>query len=265
MSAIASQGWVKDLFKKVINNLNAKYCSADKPDIYREEILYVNKRPIELQSSITFYVNGNTGNNATGDGTQTKPLKSLSRVREMLPQNINDYRVTIYVEGNLSGLGTQYFGSFTCGEIFLKMVNNPVFYNINFYRIQHLIIQGDFTINYTNTEATDYGFGLQVYDSQIWYEPGTVGLTINGVKNYHTRGIYVALGSVFSTAYATTNIITIKNCVQPVVAEFYGHFFVGKLVGSGNSEASQAGCGGRISYTQISGMSTGTYAGGRIN
>lgn len=258
---LATKEWVIDLVKKVINKGVLKNV-FNKSKL--NNTLYANNYPLAQTGAIEVWVDGTNGNDSTGDGTKENPFKTLNYLRTIIPHTSTDSTLTIHVTGNFPAV--QYFGNFGGRYFIIYMEGNPTFYKLHFYRTTYIEIRGDFTINYNNNENTAYGSALDLNAVNVWYTPGTNGLIITGRNANNSRGIYLSIGASFSTPYDPAAYkVTIKNCWQGVMAEFLSNVYIAYAIGSGNTTGLVAGCGAHIYYMKQSGMSTSTYANGKIN
>lgn len=211
------------------------------------ELESIGSMPNETDSTI--YVSA-AGNDASGDGSESYPFRTIQHAVDFLPKNIANKEITINVASGtyaesvtISGFsgGTLRFafGSVTINE--LQVFESCV------------ILSG--TALTIAASGKTYGVYLHRGANVICQIP----LTINGAVN----GIYAAYGSTFESR----NAITINSCTYAATAIYSSYVYISALAGSRNNNGIQAAAG-IVSFGSIdSAMASTLYvtsAGGRI-
>lgn len=191
-----------------------------------------------------------SGNDASGDGSESYPYKTIQHAIDCTPKNLDGNEITInvasgtYAEeleiaGFYGGTLRFSFGSVTISEM-------QIFES-------HVILSG--TSLTIAASGKTYGMHCHRGANVICQ----IALTINGAVN----GLYVAYGSRF----AGRNTITINSCTYAISAIYAGYAYVLSLTGSRNNNGIQA-AGGIVSVGTIEAAMAstlyGTSAGGRI-
>ena len=159
MSAIASQGWVKDLLKKC---LKQQYVSINKSI---DGVLYADSYPLILTKNITVYVDYDNGSDITGDGSSTKPFQTWDYVDTLLPKNMGGNSISLYIKGTnfVTNKTHLIFRGFNNGFFQLYPQNTPTFYRISISNCKCFYILSN--CNFTLTaETTQWIAPLTIYD-----------------------------------------------------------------------------------------------------
>jgi hypothetical protein len=199
--------------------------------------------------NMTVYVS-TSGNDASGDGTESYPYRTIQKAINSLPKNLNDKEITINVaSGTYSEavLVSGFYGGilrFAFGTVTVKTFS---VYDCG------VILAGTSLALSANGET--YGFYVHRGANVICQLP----LTINGASN----GLFVSYGSRFSGR----STVTCNSCTYAASASNAAHLYIITLGGSKNNNAIQASSG-MVSIGSIdSAMASTLYVtinGGRI-
>lgn len=204
---------------------------------------------IAIPESKTIYVS-TSGSDAAGDGTESKPYKTIQHAINSISHNIGNQQTTIHVasgtyqedvviSGFYGGIVRLTFGSVT--------IKSLTAYETCVY------ISGDSLTIAANGKT--YGIYLHRAANVISQIP----ITINGATN----GIYATFGSTF----AGNQAIVVNSCTYAISAMYTAHVYISSLAGSKNNNGIQA-IGGIVSLGSIAaGVASTAYItgnGGRI-
>ena len=260
MSAIASQGWVKDLLKKC---LKQQYVSINKSI---DGVLYADSYPLILTKNITVYVDYDNGSDITGDGSSTKPFQTWDYVNTLLPKNMGGNSISLYIKGTnfVTNKTHLIFKGFNNGFFQLYPQNTPTFYRISISNCKCFYILSN--CNFTLTaETTQWIAPLTIYDGSV-VSISAPAITITCVNNYYRSGIYVHMGGMCIIQSECT--LTTNNCTYALRCYCGDMHLRGIWKGTGNY-AKAAAWNGVITYANIGNYAacngvTETFSGGQV-
>lgn len=202
-----------------------------------------------VEGNQTIYVS-TIGNDASGDGSQNNPFKTIQHAINSVPKNIGNREITIDIMSGTYSEDVEISG----------FSGAPLRFNV-----------GAITVN-----------SLHVYDSCVIFNGSTITIAASGklyglyghrnanvilqtdlVVNGSEHGVYCGYGSRVVTRKATT----INSCTFAVTCTFAGVMYIPNLAGSKNNNAVQASGGIVMIGTIAAAMASTMYAtsnGGRI-
>lgn len=197
----------------------------------------------------TIYVSTN-GNDASGDGSENLPFKTIQHAINSISKNLNNKEITINVasgtysedvevSGFYGGTLRFYFGTVT----------------INSFSVYESCIICSGTSLTIAAAGKTYGFYCHRGANVICQLP----LTVTG----STNGIY----AVFGSRFAGNRAITINSCTYAITSMYASYVYITSLAGSKNNNGVQAAAGIASVGSIDSAVATTLYittAGGRI-
>lgn len=202
-----------------------------------------------LSENTTIYVS-TSGNDASGDGTQSKPFKTIQKALDSISRDLGNKEITINVASGTYAedvIVSGFYGGtlrFSFGTVTIN----------TFTAYETFVIVAGTALTLTASGKT-YGFHVHRGANVICQIP----LTINGAVN----GLFVAYGSRF----AGRNTITINSCTYAANVSYAAYMYIVTLQGSKNNNGVQAAAGiasiGSIDSAMASTLYV-TVAGGRI-
>ena len=190
-----------------------------------------------------------SGNNASGDGSESYPFRTIQHAINSIPKNLGNKEITINVESGTYSENIEVAGfyggtlRFELGEVTVKSF---VLYETN------VIING--TSLTLSASGNVYGFRCHRGANAIFQCP----LTVNG----STNGVFVSYGSRFSCRN-----VTINSCTNAVVCNFAAQLYIGTLTGSKNNNGVSVASGIASIESVVAAMASTLYitsGGGRI-
>jgi len=190
-----------------------------------------------------------SGNNASGDGSESYPFRTIQHAINSIPKNLGNKEITINVGSGTYSENIEVAGfyggtlRFELGEVTVKSF---VLYETN------VIING--TSLTLSASGNVYGFRCHRGANAIFQCP----LTVNG----STNGVFVSYGSRFSCRNVTVN-----SCTNAVVCNFAAQLHIGALSGSKNNNGVSVAAGIASLESVVASMASTLYittAGGRI-
>ena len=201
-----------------------------------------------VEQNATIYVS-TSGNNASGDGSESAPFATIQHAIDSIPKNLNNREITINVASGTYSENIEVSGfyggtlRFSLGAVAVK---------------SFVLYETDVIINGTsltlNASGNVYGFRCHRGANAIFQ----CALTVNG----STNGIFVSYGSRFSCRNVTVN-----SCTNAVVCNYAAHLYIGTLSGSKNNNGVSVAAGIASLESVDSAMASTLYtttAGGRI-
>ena len=202
-----------------------------------------------VEGDATVYVS-TSGNDASGDGSESYPFKTIKRAVDSLPKNIGGRTITINVAG----------GTYAEDVVVEGFSGAPLRLTFGAVTLNTLTIY-DSCVIASGTSLTlaangkQYGLHAHRGANVICQLP----TTINGAVN----GLFVGYGSRF----AGRNALTINSCTYAATASYAAQLYVISLDGSKNNNGVTASAGiasiGSINSAMASTLYA-TSAGGRI-
>lgn len=202
-----------------------------------------------VAGNTTIYVSP-SGNDASGDGSQSLPFRTIKHALDSVPKDLGNNEITINIA---SGTYTEdveisgFYGSPLRISIGAVTVNQLSIYD------SCVIISGD-TLTISASGKT---YGLYCHrDSNIICQSK---LTINGAEN----GIYAGYASRLNVRGA----LTINSCTYAITTTFAAIAYISSVTGSKNNNGIQASGGIVTIGTIVSSMASVLYVtsnGGRI-
>lgn len=191
-----------------------------------------------------------SGNDASGDGSETSPYKSIQHAIDSIPKNLDGREIIIKAAS-----GTYAENVFVSGFYGGALRFNFATVTIkNFTVYDSCVIISGTSLTLAASGET-YGFYAHLGANVICQIP----LTIIGAVN----GLFAGYGSRFSGR----NTITINSCTYAVTAGYAAQLYVIALEGSKNNNGIQASAGIASIGSVLSSMASTLYitvAGGRI-
>ena len=207
------------------------------------------KRIESTDKEKTIYVT-TSGSDFSGDGTESKPFKTIQKAIDSLSKNLGNQEIIINVAAGTYAEDVMISG-FYGGMLRLDVGT----ITINELRIFDSCV----VISGTSLTIAASGKTYGIYCHRGANLILQVNLTINGSEN----GIYIVYGSRLSAR----NAVTINSCTYAVVCNFASMAFIVSLTGSRNNNGVQASGGvltlGSITSTMASTLYL-TSNGGRI-
>ena len=198
--------------------------------------------------NINVYVS-TSGNDASGDGSENYPYRTIQHAINIIPKNLNDKEITIDIADGTYSENVEVAGfyggtlRFNLGAVTMKSF---VLYETN------VIINGSSLT--LSASGNIYGFRCHRGANAIFQ----CALTVNG----STNGIFVSYGSRFSC-----RTVSINSCTNAVVSNFASLLYIGTLDGSKNNNGVSVAAGFASIETILSTMASTLYVttnGGRI-
>ena len=221
---IASREYVKDLISKVL-----------KGGIHKDgRYLYNGTTKIGLTTDFTLYVSS-TGDDTTGDGSQTKPFRQISKAISMIPRDMCGFNVTINVSGG-------NYNAFTAsclrnGIIIINFTGSPTITGATLFEYCDTVhLYGDVNFTY-NTHRTSVWVAAvtfsDVKDAAYW--SGT--MTCTGIRNSsgnttNSRGITCRNNTKFTGNYES-GFLKVVNCEQGLCVEQNSSVYFHTITNSG--------------------------------
>ena len=200
------------------------------------------------QGNTTIYVD-TSGDDASGDGSESKPFRTIQKAIDSIPKNLDNREITISVASGTYSENVEVAGfyggtlRFNLGAVTMKSF---VLYETN------VIING--TSLTLSASGNIYGIRCHRGANAIFQ----CALTVNG----STNGIFVAYGSRFSC-----RTVIVNSCTNAIVCNFASYLYIGTLGGSKNNNGVSVAAGIASIESIVSSMASTLYAttnGGRI-
>ena len=177
-----------------------------------------------IEGNTTIYVNA-SGNDASGDGTESKPFKTIQHAINSLPKNLENKEVVIDIASGTYSENIEVAGFY----------GGTLRFNLGAVAAKSFVLyETDVIINGTsltlNASGNVYGFRCHRGANATFQCP----LTVNG----STNGVFVSYGSRFSCRN-----VTINSCTNAVVCNFAAHLYIGTLSGSKNNNGVSVSAG----------------------
>lgn len=202
-----------------------------------------------VEDNTTIHVS-KSGNDASGDGTETRPFASIQHAIDCIPKDLSGKTITINIASGTYSEDVEISG-FSGGSLRFTFSTVTVG-SISIYESNVI-----FTGTQLTFAANGKTYGLYVHrSSNVICQ---LALIINGATN----GLFVGYGSRF----AGRNTITINSCTYAATASYAAQLYVITLEGSKNNNGVMASAGiasiGSINAAMASTLYV-TAAGGRI-
>lgn len=208
-------------YQACVNGTWGKWVRVSYAGVFKDNALYV----------------GPTGNDTTGDGTNTAPYASLTKALSVIPKDLGGQTITInvaggtYIESNV-GIDGFYGGRL---RIIGEQNNHPVFtQGITVYKSEAQI-----TFQYIDSRCTESRAGF-VFSSAQDAQMNDCVITGDGTGN-----------GIFSYALSSVHVYgcTVNNANVALCCE-RGHMYVAGAQGTDNKYAAVVGYGGIINIDQ---------------
>lgn len=177
-----------------------------------------------VPGNTTIYVS-KTGNDASGDGSESLPFASIQHAINSIPKDLSNRTITISIASGTYSENVEVAGfyggtlRFELGEVIMK---------------SFVLYETDVIINGTsltlNASGNVYGFRCHRGANAIFQ----CALTVNG----STNGIFVSYGSRFSC-----RTVSVNSCTYAVVCNFASQLYIGTLGGSKNNNGVSVAAG----------------------
>lgn len=198
----------------------------------------------------TIFVSKSSGNDISGDGTESAPYATIQHAIDSISKNINNKIITINIASGTYAEDIEIAGFY--GGTLRFSFGTVTINSFSLYESCVILSGSGLTIA---ANGKTYGFYCHRGANVICQLP----ITINGSVN----GLYVGYGSRF----AGRNTITINSCTYAVTSTFAAYVYIITLEGSRNNNGVQAAAGivsiGSIAAEMASTLYI-TSAGGRI-
>ena len=193
-------------------------------------VVYLNDIPISATKTISVYINSDTGDDETADGSADKPFKTWECARYYIPHSAWRYTINLYFYGTFTDVETN-FESFDC-QLNVYMRNTPTFKAVRFLACPKVYLYNSFNINM----GTPIGNGrpcLMINSfSWVYYNAEDTSTTwtlkINGGTTDSTKcviGIGADQGGFFQSINANS-VLDINNCYRALQANTGGEMSV---------------------------------------
>lgn len=202
-----------------------------------------------IPKSGTIYV-ATSGNDASGDGSESYPFKTIQKAIDSIPKNLEGNEITVNIASGTYAEEVVVSG-FHGGSLRLTFASVTIT-TLSIFESNVILAGTALTI-----AASGKTYGLYVHrgSNVICQLP----LTIIGAVN----GLFVGYGSRF----AGRNTITINSCTYAATSTYAAYLYIVSLEGSKNNNGVQAAAGivslGSIAAAMASTLYV-TVAGGRI-
>lgn len=203
------------------------------------------------------HVNGNTtvyvspnGNDASGDGSELYPFKTIQRALNSIPKNIDGRTITINVASGTYPEDVEISGFYGAP---LRFAIGTVSVNALSVFDSCIVIEG------TGLTVTANGKTYGVHCHRGGNLICQAALTVNG----STHGVYVGYGSHFEGR----STVTANSCTYGVTVTFAAMASIATLTGARNNNAIQASGGIAALGTIVASMASTVYvtsSGGRV-
>lgn len=189
-----------------------------------------------------------SGNDTSGDGSESYPYRTIQHAIDMLPKNLNDKDIKLHVKSGTYSENVVISGFY--GGTLRLAVETVTISSLTVYETV-MIIEGS-ALNLAANGKT-YGFHCHRSANVICQ----CNLTINGSVN----GLYVAYGSRF-----TGKNVIVNSCTNGVVSTFAAMVYIAALTGSKNNNGVTASAGFVFlgSIADIASVLYTTTVGGRV-
>ena len=211
----------------------------------------------KIRSTTTRHVNAAVGDDVNGDGTASKPYKTIMRAINSLPKVLSGYNASISIGSGTYDEAVIIDGF--AGKLSLTGASNASV-NVTSLTVRACTV----LVTSINIKATSNGTAVEITNGgTLLYTSGSLS-----VHNTSTGTIGVNVGTMSQLYVGNTLTVTgigggtALQCTQGSVAH------VGTLAGSNKASGFEATNGGRISYVlnsfNASGSAAASYTGGRI-
>lgn len=234
-------------------------------------VIYLNGIPIGLTKTIDVYINSNTGDDETADGTIDKPFKTWNNAKLYIPHSGWRYQIRLYFYGTFTDSETN-IESYAC-QVNIYMRNTPTFKALRILGCPRVFIYNSFNIN-MGTPIANARPCFVAYCSWVFINSETTSTTwtvkINGGSTNSTtdvRGFSAEQGGLIQST-STNAVINVSNCYRAFLAQTEGEIQLRTATStSTNANGFCAYTGGVIRYTSQTIKATTTNSistGGRV-
>lgn len=207
------------------------------------------KRIGVADKSKTIYVT-TSGSDFSGDGTETKPFKTIQNAINSIPKDLGNQEITINVGSGTYSEEVMISGFY--GGMLRLAVGSITISSLTIYD-SFVVVSGDsLTI-----AASGKTYGIHCHRG------ANVILQINTTITGSTNGIY----NVYGSRLSARNAVTINSCTYAVVCNFAALAYIFSLSGSKNNNGIQASGGIATIGSVVASMASTLYLtsnGGRI-
>lgn len=197
----------------------------------------------------TIYVS-TSGNDASGDGTESFPFATIQRAVDAVPKNLNDREITINVATG-SYAEDVIVSGFYGGTLRFSFAT----VTINTFSVYEACVILSGTNLYLAATEKTYGFYCHRGANVISQIP----ISITGATN----GVY----AVFGSRFCGNRTVTVNSCMYAVVSMYASYVYISTLSGIQNINGIQASSGIASIVSIPSGFASTMYitsGGGRI-
>lgn len=202
-----------------------------------------------MNDSDTIYVS-TSGNDASGDGSESSPYKSIQKAIDSIPRKLENRTITINIAS----------GTYSEDVTISGFSGAPLRINTGTITVNSLstfdsciIIEGTGLTIAANGKT----YGLHVHRGAALI--CQIPITVNGAS----YGVYVGYGSRF----IGRDTVTVNSCTYAVTSTFAAHVSISTLTGARNNNGIQASGGIAAVGTIVTSMASTVYltsSGGRI-
>lgn len=196
----------------------------------------------------TVYVT-TSGNDASGDGSESKPFRTIQKAINSLPKDLANKEVTINIASGTYSENVEIAGFY--GGTLRFQLGDVIAKSFVLYETDVIINGSSLTLN---ASGNVYGFRCHRGSNAIFQ----CALTVNG----STNGVFVSYGSRFSCRNVDVN-----SCTNAIVCNFAAQLYIGALTGSKNNNGISVSGGIASLESVVAAMASTLYittAGGRI-
>ena len=191
-----------------------------------------------------------SGNDASGDGSENYPYKTIQKAIDSIPKDLENHEITINIASGTYSEEVVVSG-FHGGSLRMAFASVTVT-TLSIYESNVILSGTSLTIA---SNGKTYGLYVHRASNAICQLP----ITINGATN----GLFVGYGSRF----AGRNTITINSCTYAATASYAAQLYAIALEGSKNNNGVMASAGIATIGSIVASMASTLYvtaAGGRI-
>lgn len=212
---------------------------------------------MRVRSVVTRYVHAITGSDDTGDGTQSKPYKTIQKAINSLPKVLSGYNATINISSGTYNEAVVIDGF--AGKLLITGVSGATVNVTSLTVSACTVLISNMTLKATSSgsaiEVTNGGALLSTSGNLATHNTstGTSGVTVTNMSRLYVANTLTATGIGGGSAIVCSN---------------GGMAHVYTLAGSNKNNGFEANHGGKITYVNSSftpsGALSATYTGGRI-
>lgn len=190
-----------------------------------------------LNANTTVYV-ATTGSDTTGDGTSSKPYKTIAKGLSVIPKNLNEFDATLNIAGGTYAEAINIVGYFG-GILNLVFGGNTTVNYIFTSSSPNIYLSASSLITITINNTTQ--IPVRVYNSS--------SLRTNNINFVLTTTTsIIGLVTSVNSHICILNSVTINTSSYAVLAQLQSYVYIGTLAGTGNDYGIVGTEGAIISY-----------------